>query len=78
MIICKILKLKIYFTYIIIAVIICKSSKFGSFFLLERYKKINEYQIYTCVEDTNTSKNKSANYNDIEKLWRFHFERKNK
>lgn len=60
-----------------IGIIICKSSKFVPFFLTERYKGINSYQIYTRVGDTNTPKNSSANYNDIEKLWRIHFEREN-
>lgn len=67
----------LFYLHNIIGVIICKSSKFVPFFLLERYKGINEYQIYTRVGDTNTPKNKSANYKDIEKLWRFHFEREN-
>jgi ATP-binding protein len=60
-----------------IGIIICKSSKFVPFFLTERYKGINSYQIYTRVGDTNTPKNESANYSDIEKLWRIHFEREN-
>lgn len=58
-----------------IGVIICKSSKFVPFFLTERYKGVNSYQIYTRVGDTNTPKNENAKYNDIEKLWRIHFER---
>lgn len=60
-----------------IGVILCRSSKFVPFFLTERYKGINSYQIYTRVGDTNTPKDKSASYIDIEKLWRVHFEREN-
>lgn len=67
----------LYYLHNIIGVIICKSSKFVPFFLTEKYQGVNEYQIYTRVGDTNTPKNKSANYSDIEKLWRFHFEREN-
>lgn len=67
----------LYYLYNAIGVIICKSSKFVPFFLTERYQGVNEYQIYTRVGDTNTPKNRSANYSDIEKLWRFHFEREN-
>ena len=67
----------LYYLHNIIGVIVCKSSKFVPFFLTEKYKGVNEYQIYTRVGDTNTPKNKNANYSDIEKLWRFHFEREN-
>lgn len=67
----------LYYLHKIIGVIVCKSSKFVPFFLTEKYQGVNEYQIYTRVGDTNTPKNKNANYSDIEKLWRFHFEREN-
>lgn len=67
----------LYYLHNIIGVIICKSSKFVPFFLTERYKGVNEYQIYTRVGDTNTPKNQNANYADIEKLWRIHFNREN-
>ncbi len=66
-----------YYKYIRIVVIICRSSKNVPFYLTERYKGINENQIYTRLGDTNTPKNRSANYSEIEKLWRFHFDREN-
>lgn len=49
-----------------IIVIKCKGSKYVPFYLTKRYKSINENQIYTRLGDTNTPKNKSANYSDIE------------
>lgn len=67
----------LFYLYHTIGLIVCKSSKFVPFFLTERYKGINAYQIYTRVGDTNTPKDKSASYSDIERLWRFHFEREN-
>ncbi len=60
-----------------ISVIVCKSSKYVPFYLTQRYKGVNDNQIYTRVGDTNTAKNKHANYSDIEKLWRIHFKREN-
>lgn len=60
-----------------IGVIICKSSKFVPFFLTKEYKGVYSYKIYTRVGDTNTPKTENANYSDIEKLWRIHFEREN-
>lgn len=65
----------LYYLHHDIGVIVCKSSKLVPFFLEDSYKdKVKSYTIYTRVGDTNTAKNKSANYKDIEKLWRFHFE----
>lgn len=58
-----------------IVVIICKSSKYVPFYLTERYKSIHDHQIYTRVGDTNTPRNQHANYADVEKLWKFHFDR---
>lgn len=58
-----------------LVVIICKSSKYVPFYLTERYRSVPEYHIYTRVGDTNTPKNQHANYFDVEKLWRIHFER---
>ena len=60
-----------------ISVIVCKSSKYVPFYLTQRYKGVNDNQIYTRVGDTNTAKNKHANYSDIENLWRIHFKREN-
>lgn len=58
-----------------IGVIICKSSKDVPFWITERCRKVNPNNIYTRVGDTNTPIDLSANYNDIEKLWRIHFDR---
>ncbi len=58
-----------------IGVIICKSSKYVPFYLTEKHKGVFDNQIYTRVGNTNTPKNKHASYNDIEKLWRIHFQR---
>ena len=68
---------EIYYKCKKLIVIVCKSSKHVPFYLTERYKGINANQIYTRIGDTNTPKNKSANYSDVEKLWRIHFEREN-
>ena len=67
----------LYYLHKDISIIICKSSKFVPFFLVERYKGIGDHQIYTRVGDTNTPKDKNASYIDIEKLWAFHFKREN-
>lgn len=67
----------LFYLHHVIGVIVCKSSKFVPFFLAERCNGIHAHQIYTRVGDTNTPKNQSASYGDIEKLWRFHFEREN-
>lgn len=67
----------LFYKYMRIVVIKCKSSKYVPFYLTKRYKGINQNQIYTRLGDTNTPKNESANYSDIERLWRFHFEREN-
>lgn len=65
----------LFYKYLRIVVIKCKSSKYVPFYLTKRYKGINGNQIYTRLGDTNTPKNQSANYCDVEKLWRIHFER---
>lgn len=67
----------LYYKYKKIAVLICKSSKYVPFYLNERYKKVNQNQIYTRFGDTNTPVNGNASYNDVEKLWRIHFSREN-
>lgn len=67
----------LFYKYMRIVVIKCKSSKHVPFYLTKRYQGINENQIYTRLGDTNTPKNKSASYTDIEKLWRIHFNREN-
>lgn len=67
----------LFYKYLRIVVIKCKSSKYVPFYLTKRYKGINDNQIYTRLGDTNTPKNQSANYCDVEKLWRIHFKREN-
>ena len=67
--------LKIYYKHHKIDVLWIKRSKFVPFYITERYKDVNMHYIYTRVGDTNTPKDESASYNDIEKLWRIHFER---
>ena len=65
---------KIYYKFHKIDVVEIKSSKDVPFFLAEKYRDVG-VQIYTRVGDTNTPKNETANYNDVEKLWRVHFAR---
>ncbi len=65
----------LYYKYMRIVLIVCKSSKNIPFYLSKKYKGIFANQIYTRVGDTNTPKTDNANYCDVEKLWRIHFER---
>ena len=65
---------KLYYKYHKIDVVEIKSSKNVPFYLAEKYKDVG-VQIYTRVGDSNTPKNQCANYNDVETLWRIHFER---
>ena len=67
----------IYYKYMRIGVIICKSSKYVPFYLSEKHKGVFDNQIYTRVGNTNTPKNKHAAYTDVEKLWKIHFQREN-
>ena len=67
----------LYYKYKMIFVLVCKASKHVPFYLTEKYKSVFDNQIYTRVGNTNTPKNQHANYNDVEKLWRIHFEREN-
>ena len=67
----------LYYKYKKIGIIICKSSKNVPFFLTKKYKGVFDNQIYTRVGNTNTPKTQHANYVDVEKLWRIHFEREN-
>jgi hypothetical protein len=69
--------LQMYYKYHKIDVLWIKSSKHVPFYLSKKHKDVGT-QIYTRVGDTNTPKDESASYNDIEKLWRIHFERENK
>lgn len=67
---------KVYYKYHKIDVLSIKSSKNVPFYLLEKYKDVG-IQIYTRIGDTNTPRNEVARYNDVETLWRIHFEREN-
>lgn len=67
--------LKIYFKHHKIDVLWIKRSNRVPFYISEKYRDVKAHHIYTRVGDTNTPKDESASYNDIEKLWRIHFER---
>lgn len=56
-----------------IDVIIIKNSKNVPYYLVSDYQGIFRNQIYTRVGDTNTSKKSSADFNNIEYLWRKRF-----
>lgn len=65
----------LYYKHFKIDVLVVKSSPNVPFYLEEDYKGVFRHQIYTRVGDTNTPKTEQASYNDIEKLWRIHFQR---
>ena len=67
----------LFYKYKRIAVIVCKSSKYVPFFLIKNCRGVFANQIYTRVGNTNTPKNQHACYNDVERLWRIHFQREN-
>lgn len=54
-------------------VIIIQNDKNTPYYLTENYQGVFLNNIYTRIGDTNTPKNKSADINVIEKLWRKHF-----
>lgn len=56
-------------------VIKCKATKHVPYYLVERFGRIKDNTIYTRIGDTNTPRDRSASYNEIEKLWRIHFDR---
>ncbi len=66
---------KICYKYKTIQVLVCKSSEYVPYYLVERYRKVSDHHIYTRVGDTNTPIDKHANYPDVENLWRIHFQR---
>lgn len=66
---------RMFYKYKKIDVLVCKSSKYVPFYLVERSNGVHDHQIYTRVGDTNTPINGHANYSDVEKLWRIHFQR---
>lgn len=50
-----------------------KSGKESPYFFRENHWGLNAGAIYTRVRDTNTPKGRSANYRQVEALWRNHF-----
>lgn len=54
-------------------IIIIKNSSNTPFYLTERYKGVQQYNIYTRVQDSNTPINRVADFNNIEYLWRKRF-----
>ena len=65
---------KVYYRHYKLDVLMIKCSNKVPFFLSANYKDVG-IQIYTRVGDTNTPKNKTASYRDVESLWRRHFEK---
>ena len=57
----------------IIDVIIVENSTYVPFYLNERFQKLEAYNIYTRVGDSNTPVDKSADRDRTEKLWRKRF-----
>ena len=64
-----------YYKYKKIQVLVCKSSKYVPFYLVEKCRGVCDHRIYTRVGDTNTPTDKHTNYFDVENLWRIHFQR---
>lgn len=56
-----------------IDVIVIKNTRNTPFYLLAAYGDVRAYHIYTRVMDTNTPKDKSADIDRIEKLWKKRF-----
>lgn len=57
----------------IIDVIIVHNSLNTPFYLLERYKGVNANNIYVRLQDSNTPRDKSADYHHVEYLWKKRF-----
>lgn len=57
----------------IIDIIVIQNSFNTPYYLEEKYKSVNQNNIYTRVMDTNTPKNKNADIKDIEYLWKKRF-----
>lgn len=68
---------RMFYRYKEIDVLVCKSSKYVPFYLLETHRGVFDHQIYTRVGDTNTPRNGHADYLCVENLWRIHFQREN-
>lgn len=56
-----------------IDVLIIKDTIDTPYYLTERYNQVEAYHIYTRVGDTNTPKNKNADINYVEYLWKKRF-----
>ena len=56
-----------------IDIIVIKNSKSTPFYLQERYRNVNAFNVYTRVQDSNTPIDKSADVGHIEYLWRKRF-----
>lgn len=56
-----------------IDVLIIKDTTDTPYYLTERYNQVEAYHIYTRVGDTNTPKNKNADINYVEYLWKKRF-----
>ena len=56
-----------------IDVIVINKSKKVPHYITVKYKGVFENQIYTRNGDSNTPKNKHANYDQVVKLWKIHF-----
>ena len=65
---------RMYYKQFKIDVLLIRSSKDVPFFLNKVTREVG-LQVYTRVGDTNTPKNQAADYNDVERLWKIHFER---
>lgn len=64
---------KVFYKFYKIDVLVIKKSNKVPFYLEDKYQDVGT-QIYTRVGDTNTPKTQKASYNDIEKLWKIHFQ----
>lgn len=56
-----------------IDVIVIKNGYETPYYLVEKYQSVNANNIYTRIMDTNTPKNKSADIQKVEYLWRKRF-----
>lgn len=64
---------KVLYKFIKVDVLLIKRSSNVPYYLSEKYRNVGT-QIYTRVGDTNTPKNETASFADVEKLWRMHFQ----
>jgi len=66
--------LRAYYKWLKIDVLEIKGTQDVPYYLSKQYRQVGT-QIYTRNGDTNTPKNKTANYHDVEHLWEIHFGR---